>query len=297
MTRWLCVLAAGGVSLSAPADRPEPCSTARSGAEITYLGNEGFLVEVEGVKVLLDALFGEGLEGYPAVPEPIRTRLEGAGEPFDGITLATASHEHGDHFDPEAAARFLSASPASVFLSTRQSAERLAGPAAREGVDPDRIIGLEPPEGEWWERTIGELRVSAFDLHHGRGRPTRNLAVLIEVDGARILHVGDTEATAEDFAVYDLPEQDITVAFVPYWHLLSDAGRRRVREGIAPEQVVAMHLPSADAPASWFGRAEDLEGLVRELARANPGVFIFTEAGATRVVPLSGEGGREGGRR
>ncbi|MFQ5351382.1 MAG: MBL fold metallo-hydrolase, partial [Thermoanaerobaculia bacterium] len=86
--------------------------------QVIYLANEGFLLEAGETKVLVDALFGEGLRGYPVVPAPIRAELEGARGRFAGVDLILASHFHGDHFDAAAVARHLRANPGAVFLST-----------------------------------------------------------------------------------------------------------------------------------------------------------------------------------
>ena len=64
--------------------------TAATGVEITYLANEGFLLAAGEKKVLIDALF-PGITNYPAVPEPIRSRLERAETPFDGVDLVLAT--------------------------------------------------------------------------------------------------------------------------------------------------------------------------------------------------------------
>ncbi len=41
---------------------------AAEGVEVTYLGNEGFLIAAGDVRVVVDALFDDGIKGYPTVP-------------------------------------------------------------------------------------------------------------------------------------------------------------------------------------------------------------------------------------
>ena len=89
--------------------------------EVTYLGNEGFLLTAGETRVLVDALYGDGIPGYPAVPRDVRRELEAGRGRFAGVDLVLASHAHADHFDPAAVARHLRANPAALFLSTREA--------------------------------------------------------------------------------------------------------------------------------------------------------------------------------
>ncbi len=66
---------------------------------VTYLANEGFLLAAGPLQVLIDGLFDDGIDGYPAVPEAIRQRLEAGSGPWAVIDLVLATHHHGDHFD------------------------------------------------------------------------------------------------------------------------------------------------------------------------------------------------------
>jgi L-ascorbate metabolism protein UlaG (beta-lactamase superfamily) len=99
---------------------------------VRYVGNEGFVVEGDGRRVAIDALFGEGIPGYAAAPAPLRAELErGTGE-WGSVAVALATHHHGDHFDPAAVGRFLEANPEARFVSTPQAVERLR-PRGRRG--------------------------------------------------------------------------------------------------------------------------------------------------------------------
>lgn len=174
-------------------------------AEITYLANEGFLLAGGGEKVLVDALFGDGLAGYAVVPAELRSKLEAAQPPFDGVDLVLATHFHDDHFDPRAVGRFLAAAPQARFVSTPQAVERLRTEYdGFEGIAP-RVRAVLPAEGDAERLESDGVALTVYNLHHGRGRPIENLGFLVEVGGARLLHVGDTMVDAEELAVLDLP--------------------------------------------------------------------------------------------
>lgn len=269
---WSLVL----ILLLSPSSTPAETPAAR----ITYLANEGFLIEGDGRKVLVDVLHHGGVEGYPALPPETLRRLEAARGPFADVDLVLASHHHADHFDPGAVGRHLVANPKAVFVSTEQAVDRLRVSFDDFPKVEDRVRGVWPEEGETTELSVGGIELTVLNLHHGRDRepPVQNLGLLFTLAGTTFLHVGDTEATAEDVAAYELPRRGVDVLFLPYWHLLEPEGQA-LWKTLGADRIVTMHLPSEEAPARWFGRAGNLEGLVEEL-RELPGVEVPVEPGA-----------------
>lgn len=250
--------------------------------EVTFLANEGFLLSAGETRVLVDALFGDGIAGYPAVPEEIRRDLEGGAGRFAGVDLVLASHHHGDHFDPQAVARFLRAQPTARFVSTPQAVERLRQAAPGDAL-AGRAEGIWPPEGERVSLELGDdLRLSILNLHHGRGRrpEVQNLGFVIELGGLRVLHIGDTEASAEEFRAYDLDGVGIDVGLLPAWQVEGS-----VLAEIRPRHLVAMHLASPDAPPYYFGAAGSLERRVADL-RATGDIWVPLEPLASRRFAL-----------
>ena len=246
--------------------------------EITYLGNAGFLLADGEHTVLVDGLFGSGLSGYPSVDAERRERLESATPPFDEVDIILATHHHADHFNAAAVARHLRANPRALFLSTPQAVERLRTEVSDFAPFAGRAHGILPAEGERHHVRLLGLDITLLHLHHGRNRqpPVGNLGFLLELGGRKLLHVGDTVASAEEFAVYELAKERIGVALVPFW-LLSDASWRGVvREQIAPDEIVAMHLPVPDAPAGYFAPSKDLDDLIERIRTAYPDARVFS---------------------
>ena len=253
------------------------------GVEITYLGNEGFLIAASETRVLVDALYGDGLRGYPVVPAAERRRAEEATGPFAGVDLVLASHHHGDHFDPAAVGRHLAHNPEARFVSTEQAVESLRRGFAGWADVAGRVAGFWPAEGERAAFEHAGVRLTVLNLHHGRGRkpPVQNLGLLIDVGGLRLLHLGDTEVDADDVRPYKLREEGIDVALVPYWFFLDDSFRP-VLDEIGARHAVAMHLPSPDAPKSYFEPGNDLEGLKAAIRGRDPRTWVPEGAPATK---------------
>lgn len=254
-----------------------PVAAGASGVEVRYLGNEGFLLVAGESKVLIDALYGGGIRGYPAVPADIRSRAEAAEGEFAGVDLVLASHFHGDHFDAPAVARHLRANPDARFVSTRQAAERLRDQASELA---DRASGFWPEDGAREAVEHAGIRVTALRLHHG-SVPAQNLGLIIELAGVKLIHLGDTAITAAELRPLALRKEAIDVALVPYW-LIDRSSYQSTLDELGARHIVAMHLPVPDAPKRYFGAAVSLRGQVDLIREKLPGAWVPLEPLASR---------------
>ncbi len=222
-------------------------SSAGTGAlEVTYLANEGFMIASGGRKVLIDALFGEGLKGYAVVSPARRELLEKARDPFADVDAVFATHFHGDHFNAEPMLAHLTNNPQAFFFSTPQAADKLRATGKFDAIKT-RVVAALPKEGERIHTGHRGIGVQLLNIHHGRTRPVENLGFLIELAGKRILHIGDSEAEPAVFQKYELSKARIDVAFLPTWYFENDDWKRAVREQIQPRHIVVMHAPPATA--------------------------------------------------
>ncbi len=258
------------------------CGDSGRGVAVTYVGNEGFLIEGGGTKVLIDALYRNGVDGYVVMPPARRSLLENARPPFDAVDLVLASHVHPDHFDPLAVGAHLATNPAAVFLSTEQATARLRSEFNQFEAIEDRVVGLHPPEGERIRTTVNGVPVQVINLHHGRDRPYQNLGLLFEVGGKTLLHIGDTEATEADFDLYRLAADRIDIAFIPYWHLLEEEGRGAIARAIRPERIVVMHVPPPDNRARHIVELGGWSAMLDLIEREVPNAYVFRKEMATR---------------
>jgi L-ascorbate metabolism protein UlaG (beta-lactamase superfamily) len=276
------VFSAGGGPV--PAQEPSVSATE---VKVTFVGNEGFLIECAGKKILIDALYRTGVPGYDVLSSELQTRIETAQPPFDGIDVVLATHVHNDHFHPIAVGKFLLTTPSARFVTTNQTVERMREefPAFAD-VEP-RVRGLLPPEGETVDVPIDGISVKAMTLHHGRSVPFQNLGFLVEVGGVKLVHLGDTAAMQAEIGRHRLAAAGIDVAFVPFWMLLDPQGTRLVREAIAPAKVVPMHVPSSIAPPVLFGLGHDRPNTLKML-RDVPGVIVFETPLEERTIRLGG---------
>jgi L-ascorbate metabolism protein UlaG (beta-lactamase superfamily) len=209
--------------------------------EVTYLANEGFMIAGGGRKVLIDALFGKGLNGYAVVSPAQRELLEQARAPFAEVDAVFATHFHDDHFNAESVLAHLTHNPQAFFFSTNQAADKLKARGKFEAVKT-RVVAALPKEGARIHTGHRGLGVQFLNIHHGRSRPVENLGFIIEITGKRILHIGDSEAEPAVFQKYEIVKDRIDVAFLPFWYFLSNDFKRAVREQIQPRHIVVMHI-------------------------------------------------------
>jgi L-ascorbate metabolism protein UlaG (beta-lactamase superfamily) len=218
---------------------------------VTYLANEGVLMESGGTRVLVDALFRDSLDPYARHSRNVQEALETGRAPFEGVVLALATHFHLDHWDAGAISRFLRSNPRALFASTADATAMLPS-ALRE-----RVRNLWPANGRPSTLEAGAVKVSAIPLRHGT---TQNLAYRLELSGRTVAHLGDADPSAENFEKLHAAGP-VDVAIVPFWWLLEAGATSFVKDEWKPRGLCAVHLGSTDIdslpalraawPAAW----------------------------------------------
>jgi len=166
-----------------------------SGLRATWLGHSTVLIEIEGVRVLTDPVWGPrasplrlaGPRRFQPVPVPLRS--------MPAVDVVIISHDHYDHLDyPTIRALTKSDVP---FVTSLGVGAHLEG----WGVRPERITELD-----WWEShdlPKGGIRVTAAPSQHFSGRTlkTRNgtlwSSFVVCSERHRVFFSGDTGLTTE----------------------------------------------------------------------------------------------------
>jgi L-ascorbate metabolism protein UlaG (beta-lactamase superfamily) len=189
-----------------------------TGLRATWLGHSTVLVEIDGMRVLTDPVWGEraspmrfaGPRRFQPVPVTI-AKLP----PIDAVVL---SHDHYDHLCQESIVA-LSAKGVPVYTSL--------GVGAR--IEAWGVPAAQITELDWWESaTLGSLTITAAPSQHFSGRSVgdrnRTLWSSFVVRGARhaVFFSGDTGLTPEYAAIaaklgpFDLVMLEVG-AFHPSW--------------------------------------------------------------------------------
>ena len=119
----------------------------RGGGLVTYLGNEGLVVDYGTGKVLIDGLYDEDMGRYQLTPPHLRAQLMAGLDPFDRIDAVLVTHLHPDHFSADALAAYMAAQPQMrAFLPADAAAELRRAAAGKKGVAA-RITAIEATPG------------------------------------------------------------------------------------------------------------------------------------------------------
>jgi L-ascorbate metabolism protein UlaG (beta-lactamase superfamily) len=197
ITEFLCGGDRRTPEAALPAHDPRP-AWARppgTGLRATWLGHSTVLLEIDGLRVLTDPVWGEraspvsfaGPKRFAPVPVPIA-----ALPPLDAVVI---SHDHYDHLDHPSILE-LARLDVPFYTSLGVGAHLEAW-----GVPAERITELD-----WWERARlprGELSLMAAPAQHFSGRglggrnPTLWSSFVIESPRHRLFFSGDTGLTPE----------------------------------------------------------------------------------------------------
>ncbi len=232
----------------------------------------------------------EQFVGAPLEPLPSPSR------PADG---ALVTHLHGDHADPAALARALT--PEAVVYRPAAGVGEFLDVAATLGAEKAfKEHALRTEElAPWEERTVGPFTVTAVPAVDGFGDP--QISWVVEADGVRILHAGDTvfhgywwriamRVGAIDLAFLPIngpvcefphrqPPSPLPAALDP--RQAAVAAHLLGARGAVPMHYGAIHNPpvyaQVDDPAAGFVR--EAEGLGVQVQVVAPGDAVAAQRG------------------
>lgn len=263
----LFVLAAGACGQVKKEPPPTDLDVARAvppGFVVRYVANMGVLISSGDKRVLIDAIHRKYKPAYVFPPPEMLSALESAMPPYDRIDLILVTHTHLDHFHPDSIALHLKNDPKSVLVS---SAQVIAEMPKSEEISA-RLKEVTPEVGKRTDLEINGIKVSLLGLRHvnAQHRSVQNLGYLVEIGGKRVLHVGDAELSAENFAPFRLEKEKIDVAILPQWFLDGPGGCDMVRKLIGAKHLIATHISS--------GYTDEVSARVKKNC---PGADAFTK--------------------
>jgi L-ascorbate metabolism protein UlaG (beta-lactamase superfamily) len=190
---------------------------AGSGLRATWLGHSTVLLELDGLRVLTDPVWGPraspsrlvGPKRFQPVPVPLKA--------LPKLDLVIVSHDHYDHLDYPTIRELAHVDvPFVTSLGVGAHLEAF-------GIVPERITELD-----WWETyrlPHADLEVVAAPSQHfsGRGLQDRNVtlwsSMVVRTPRHRVFFSGDTGLTSEYAAIRErLGPFDLVMLEVGAWH-------------------------------------------------------------------------------
>jgi L-ascorbate metabolism protein UlaG (beta-lactamase superfamily) len=242
--------------------------------EVRWLGWAGMEVKASGDHLVVDPLgdptavfswLGDRAAGMPA-PEVLA--------PTPGALAGLVTHLHRDHAD--AAALKEAVGPGGTIYEPAgyggSAAERLGLAQAEHELSAAGLA--RTPVDAWSTHTIGPFTVTALPAVDGTGDP--QVSWLIEVDGTRVLHLGDTMFHGwwwrihERFGEVDAVFAPINGARLTFPHrqpasplpaVLDPEQAALAGELLAAERLIPMHFGAYALPGVYEPVADALERL------------------------------------
>jgi L-ascorbate metabolism protein UlaG (beta-lactamase superfamily) len=195
-------------------------SPPKGGLRVTWLGHSTVLVEIDGVRLLTDPVWGERVSPVSFAgpkrfhPPPIALADL---PPIDAVVL---SHDHYDHLDASTV-KSLARGAAPGFSGRFITALGVGAHLERLGVRPESIVELDWGEGE----KVGSVDVVATPAQHfsGRGAFDRNRTLWAGMallgPRHRVFFSGDTGPTDEHADIgASLGPFDVALFEIGAWH-------------------------------------------------------------------------------
>jgi L-ascorbate metabolism protein UlaG (beta-lactamase superfamily) len=228
--------------------------------EITYIANDGFLIQASNKKILVDALFGNFEAEWCVVPSgEIIERMETSAPPFDQIDVILVSHSHVDHFNPEIVLRHLESNEAGILICPEQVRLELEKDKRYEKfkarvkeITPEFETGAPSIDVKGMGIKVWRLKHSSYYIEseetkkkYNKHQNVQNLGFTIELDHKKVFHGGDWAYDGRGRKINPLKEEQIDIAFLgigAYLMLYGPQGRT-IDESKRPENLLLMHIP------------------------------------------------------
>lgn len=242
--------------------------TAETGrVAISYIANEGFLIASSSHHILVDAIFQNPF-GYTDTPPSIFERMKRAQAPFQKVDLILFSHNHRDHYTPEMAWAVLKGHPETALAGNSVTIGELKEAAGQDYARiSDQVKEFNPEWGEILSTRIKGVALKIFPVNHAPlPREVVTLAYLFDLEGVKILHLGDIapSANVENFKTYGLEFEDIDIAFVDPFFLQDESGQAILKQHIRPKKIILMHM-----------RPGEVQRYAQSLGEAYPNILVF----------------------
>jgi L-ascorbate metabolism protein UlaG (beta-lactamase superfamily) len=250
-------------------------NTSQPSLDVTYIGNEGFLMQAGGKKVLVDALFEETTEVLGPSPELLAQIIGGSG-PFADVDLLLVTHPHSDHFNPRLTIEFLRHHAHCQFVAYTQVIDRLRNEEGFAQIEQQiHEVKLEP--GAYEKIILNGIHLDVLCLNHmSADSSMKNLAFIVELGGVRFLHMGDSSIDQSEAHLNNYPfeRSPVDILFLNRVDR-SEATQNFIAEKIKPSQIVAMHILPAE-----------LEEVSKNVRAAFPHAIIFKQSMERRLIPI-----------
>jgi L-ascorbate metabolism protein UlaG (beta-lactamase superfamily) len=215
--------------------------------DVTYIANEGFLIESNGKKIIIDALFNKGWDNYLTPSDSIVSDIINQQGVFNNSNLMLITHNHGDHFNASMVVRYLLNSSKNILIAPPKVTNVISQHPDYKKFE-NQIVQLDKINQEKNDTTILGIRVRSFFIQHDSRPKIENIGYLIDIDNLKVFHSGDYNGSEViEFDKLQLQNEYIDLAFLNFYGFWNTKEERVFTEKyINPKKITLMHIPPAE---------------------------------------------------
>lgn len=224
-----------GCTEKPPEEHPENKIT------VHYIANEGFLLESNGTKVLIDGLFNTGLGKYAEPDSLFLSGILNSSPPFDDVDYLFFTHDHPDHFNDSLTALYLKQNPEIRMVCPSQVFARMNSQHLLDRTMISRIITIAPDSGKVKDIRLEKMRFVACRTRHGDTYSIENNAYILDFGEIAVFHSGDSWKEAlKEWKEFDLKKEQIDLALVNGFY----AGDKftLLNQEMNPREIILIHI-------------------------------------------------------
>ena len=210
--------------------------------KVTYIANDGVMIEFEDKKVVIDAInVSSNLGGWISPSTADLQAVVNGDPPFDDIDVIMITHNHGDHYATSAVQNYLSNHPDTKLIVPDTMKPNFAAYADRI---PDYTLNKFERENLIVNGiSIDILEIEHFDQFGNDFSGDEAFAYVVHLDDKQFLHTGDIDYIDSQLGVFNLLNDDVTVAFIPtFGNLVSAANRDALIDNVNPDNIICLHF-------------------------------------------------------
>ncbi len=243
--------------------------------EVVYIANAGFFISGGNSKILIDALFRDGLGMYPVPGKDVLDSMLKGEPPYDNVDLLLFTFKQASHFDPYLTETFLANNPKTTLLAPRQVGLDLELFSSQFLKIEPQVLTITPAENSIAEVTVHGIKMKILRLNYGGD--LQDLGYIIKLAGKTLCFLGDAvlKNNKDTLEKLQLTPPGIDVLFITYWDFLNEEARAIIQSHIQPKHIAVMHIPPAEA--------DNITGEIQKLEKEYPNVTIFKKNMATQV--------------
>jgi L-ascorbate metabolism protein UlaG (beta-lactamase superfamily) len=211
--------------------------------KVTYISNAGVMLECNNSKIIIDGFSTSLLPMFKSPTYEMKERMTLGTHPFENIKALLFTHHHPDHFDADSTMSYLNNNRDTIMLAPQNIVSDLEQKFPH--IERKRLIKIMGSLDKTETININGINIkTASMLHEGNEYShVHNIAYLIEIEGKKVLHVGDAKPYKDNYLNMNFVKENIDLLIVPFPYIALPSARTLIELYISPKKIAVVHLP------------------------------------------------------